>query len=79
MTLLLVQAALVTAGTGTSKGQMEICGAFLRFELDLKSSREEETAWSLSKKTGCALDLEIDLGVLIHLGTVKRRRKVIKH
>ena len=71
MPLPLVQAALAIAGSGSSKGLLEVCGAFLRFEWDLKSSREEETTWSGSKKTGCALNLEIDWGLLVHLGTVK--------
>lgn len=64
MSLPFVQAALAAAGSGTSKGRLEIHRAFLRFELDLKSSREEETAWSGSKTTGCALNLQLGLGLL---------------
>lgn len=34
MPLPLVQAAFTTPAGGTSKGCLEICGAFLKFELD---------------------------------------------
>lgn len=43
---------------------------------DLKSSREEQTAWSESKETVCAFNLEVNLGLLVHLGPVKRCEKM---
>lgn len=52
MSLPLVQAALVTARKVPPK-DIQKSGAFLRSGLNLKSSREEKTAWSGSKKMVC--------------------------
>lgn len=75
MSLPLVQAALVTARKVLPK-DIQKSGAFLRFGLNLKSSREEKQL-GLDPRKRCALNLETDLGLLVCLGRVNRCGKVM--
>lgn len=76
MPLPLMQGALATARKVLVK-DIQKSGAFLRFGLDLKSSREGEKELGLDPRKWCALNLETHLGLLVCLGMVRRSGKVM--